>query len=294
MNGSGVLASIVTAGLGKETSAANAFLAKASASATSAGPSVAGAFSVGPTGGGFDPSQLSSYDGLPVAKWIIPELAWARSHGWGGQVTSGYRSPSQVVHGVFATAPQGQSEHRLDVYPGGAVDVSDYQQFASIIAGYPGTQKLIQLPIDPLHFSGTGHARGGMLPFAGSFDKGGVVPGPKGMPSVAIVHGQEVIHAATGLSPSALGLGAAGLGGTSLPSTIINSALQGHPNWQIPAADQKAIAQAKKQIAAAAVATMLKQLGTIPSQGVGGQIQLAQLSNQLQSRAERRRCRRSQ
>lgn len=124
------------------------------------GAAVAGS---GTASGLYSPADLGTFDGLPVADWIIPELVWARAHGWAGSVTSGWRSPSQVVQGVFATAPQGQSEHQYDIYPGGAVDVSDYQQFAQIIAGYPGADKLIQLGIDPLHFSGTGHARGGLV-----------------------------------------------------------------------------------------------------------------------------------
>src|SRR6185312_133693 len=153
-----VMAALVRAGVGKVTSAANAFLGRQVPYGGGAG-SVAGL----PSGGGFSPSQLASFDGMQVAKWIVPELLWARARGWAGRVTSGWRSPSAVVHGLFATAPQGQSEHQYDIYPGGAVDVSDYQQFASIIRGYPGKDKLIQLGIDPLHFSGTGHARGGLL-----------------------------------------------------------------------------------------------------------------------------------
>src|SRR5206468_3223301 len=45
-----------------------------------------------------------------------------------------------------------------------------------IIHGYPGAQKLIQLGIDPLHFSGTGHARGGLF-------------APGGMAHAASTHG---------------------------------------------------------------------------------------------------------
>ena len=166
-----------------------------------------------PTGGGFSPSQLGTYDGLQVAKWIIPELAWARSKGWGGSVTSGWRSPTQVVSGVFATAPQGQSEHRLDVYPGGAVDVSDYQQFAQIIAGYPGAQKLIQLGIDPLHFSGTGHRTGGI--YAGAFGNGGVVSASS--PTLALFgeHGPETAAFIPGYAQG----------------TIMGAAMAGHPSW---------------------------------------------------------------
>lgn len=157
VKGGGVLGDITRAALQMVAHAANSYLGRVAP----AGAGGAGGF--GPSGGGFSPSQLGTFDGLPVAKWIIPELLWARQHGWSGHVTSGYRPASEVVHGEFATAPQGQSEHRLDIYPGGAVDVSDYQQFAQIIAGYPGADRLIQLGIDPLHFSGTGHAAGGLI-----------------------------------------------------------------------------------------------------------------------------------
>lgn len=162
VNGAGPVAGATRAALAKAVTGANAYL-RGHAPASSAGSGGPTSTAGLPTGGGFSPSQLGSFDGKQVADWIIPELEWARAHGWGGTVTSGWRSPTEVVHGVFATAPQGQSEHQYDIYPGGAVDVSDYQQFAQIIRGYPGKDKLIQLGIDPLHFSGTGHARGGLL-----------------------------------------------------------------------------------------------------------------------------------
>jgi hypothetical protein len=147
------------------------------------------------------PKGTASFDGVPVAKWIIPELRWARDHGWGGRVTSGWRDPRQIVHGLFATAPQGQSEHQGTQYPHGAVDLSDYASFASIIRGYHGARRLIQLGIDPLHFSGTGHARGGLLSpgqMASLAYKHGVHPAAKAIRMGAIAmresHGKRTAH----------------------------------------------------------------------------------------------------
>lgn len=154
----GALQDLANGALGKATAAANSYVAKLQPSPSAGG----GSFPSNPSAF-YNPSQLQTFDGLPVPKWTVPELSWARGRGWGGRVTSGWRSPSDVVHGAFATAPQGKSEHRFDIWPHGAVDVSDYQQFAQIIRGYPGVEKLIQLPIDPLHFSGTGHAAGGFV-----------------------------------------------------------------------------------------------------------------------------------
>jgi len=45
-------------------------------------------------------------------------------------------------------------------YPGGAVDVSDPSQLLAVLRGYPGPEKLVGgvlSPVDPEHFSATGH-----------------------------------------------------------------------------------------------------------------------------------------
>jgi hypothetical protein len=111
----------------------------------------------------------SMFDGHPVANWIIPELRWARAHGWGGSVASGWRSRQEqavlyaryLAGGPLAAAP-GSSMHEQTKYPGGAVDVSDYTTLAGMIGRYPGRYKLKWFgPGDPVHFSGTGHRAGG-------------------------------------------------------------------------------------------------------------------------------------
>jgi hypothetical protein len=97
-----------------------------------------------------------------IADWIIPVLEWASEHGWGGTVTSGYRTYYEQAQlnaaGAFS-APAGLSNHETTVYPGGAVDVTDPSQLINVLRGYPGPLKLVGGvlgPIDPEHFSATG------------------------------------------------------------------------------------------------------------------------------------------
>lgn len=132
-----------------------------------------------PTGGGKFPTlsddfptadaNLRTYDGKPVAGWIVPHLKYARSHGWKGVVTSGYRSDEEQktacehVCGNPAGCPgtcaaPGSSNHRGKVWPLGAVDVSDNVNFGRIVADSPHPGRLINdLPADRVHFSQTGH-----------------------------------------------------------------------------------------------------------------------------------------
>lgn len=125
------------------------------------------------------PSGVGTYDGQPVDKWIIPVLQWAAAHGWPGSVLSGYRTDAQQLAAAASYAaskgetiaqiyPDGPlaDNHVQPNYPGGAVDVSDAPQLASVLAGYPGHPSLIWgEPVigDPDHFSATGHAQGGLV-----------------------------------------------------------------------------------------------------------------------------------
>jgi hypothetical protein len=97
-----------------------------------------------------------------IADWIIPVLEWASEHGWGGTVTSGYRTYYEQAQlnaaGAFS-APAGLSNHETTVYPGGAVDVTSPSQLINVLRGYPGPLKLVGGvlgPVDPEHFSATG------------------------------------------------------------------------------------------------------------------------------------------
>jgi hypothetical protein len=159
--GTATVRRITQAGLNKVAMAANAFIARNM-------PAMAGGPSGGPgTGGAAGPGGLGSYDGYRVANWIIPILNWARSHGWTGRVTSGYRS-------------EPGSEHALVNWPGGAIDVGNSAAVAqgtnlyNVLRGYPGHPNLLwggqyitgytgPGGHDFGHFSGTGHKMGGVL-----------------------------------------------------------------------------------------------------------------------------------
>ena len=99
----------------------------------------------------------------PIAGWIVPVLQWAAAHGWTGLVVSGYRTYAEQAAinamGLFS-APAGSSNHETTAYPGGAVDVTNPRQLIGVLRAYPGPFKLIGGvlgPIDPEHFSATGH-----------------------------------------------------------------------------------------------------------------------------------------
>lgn len=123
--------------------------------------------SLGSLGSGFALSRGGvNFDGHVVAGWIAPILSWARAHGWGGSVTSGYRSFSQQAAlyaryragGNIAAVP-GESNHEKLNYPGGAVDVSEPAQLNAVLRGYPRRPNLVWGgPVigDQVHFSATG------------------------------------------------------------------------------------------------------------------------------------------
>lgn len=113
--------------------------------------------------------QLVKIDGYYVAGWIADIVLWARKHGWHGVVTSGYRSDAdqrEACRHVCGNpngcpgrcAKPGTSNHRYKVYPGGAVDVSDYGTFGQVVKRFPnGPTIKNDLPADPVHFSLSGH-----------------------------------------------------------------------------------------------------------------------------------------
>jgi hypothetical protein len=105
------------------------------------------------------------FEGVRVCNYIVPILQSARSLGWNGQVTSGYRSYAEQVaihnSGIFSAAP-GQSNHEgcgggTSGSGQGAVDVSDYTAFGAAMAqlGYPLRNTLGG--VDPVHFSPAGN-----------------------------------------------------------------------------------------------------------------------------------------
>lgn len=107
--------------------------------------------------------------GVQVAAWIAPVVSYAHSHGWRGNVLSGYRSDTAQRAACIHVcgnpngcpnrcAKPGTSNHRETKYPGGAIDVSDPAGFQRAIASYPGGAPLRNgLPgTDPGHMSVSG------------------------------------------------------------------------------------------------------------------------------------------
>jgi hypothetical protein len=109
----------------------------------------------------------TTFDGVPVAKWLVPYLKWARSHGWQGKLVSGYRSPaySDSLCRKMCGAPScpGLCAGRASNHSGssvghGALDVSDYFKFGEVIAKCPLSPRIFNdLPRDRVHFSANGH-----------------------------------------------------------------------------------------------------------------------------------------
>jgi hypothetical protein len=110
---------------------------------------------------------VTRYDGVPVAKWMVPYLTYARNHGWKGRLVSGYRTPeySDSLCRRMCGAPRcpglcagRSSNHSGSERPRGAVDVSDYDNFGRIVAHAPYSPTLInRLPRDHVHYSASGN-----------------------------------------------------------------------------------------------------------------------------------------
>lgn len=125
-----------------------------------------------------DPDNLSTFEGTTVPAWMVgldpgpngSHVNWLqkiRATGiWHGQINSGYRTPaySEGLCIAMCGAPScpgrcaGRStNHAKKVYPGGAIDVSDYVNFA-IAARQVGAPFQNALgAADPVHFSPSGH-----------------------------------------------------------------------------------------------------------------------------------------
>lgn len=175
----GAIGQIAQAAVNNSAAAANKLLQREAANTNTAGITGAGGGAAGSTPSGV--AGLGKFDGLPVASWIIPELLYAQRHGWHGDITSGWRSPTEVIHSSVV-APQGQSEHQGTQWPHGAVDFgspsegTNRKAFERASVGYTG-HRLIKATgfVDEGHMSGTGHERGG---YVNAFEEGGLVPIP--------------------------------------------------------------------------------------------------------------------
>lgn len=115
----------------------------------------------------FNEPGVTLYDGVHVAKWLVPYLQYARSHGWRGRLVSGWRDPaySEKLCYNMCGAPRcpglcagRSSNHSGSVKPHGALDVSYYYDFGRIIRGCTYTPHLTNhLPRDPVHWSASGY-----------------------------------------------------------------------------------------------------------------------------------------
>lgn len=108
-----------------------------------------------------------TFDGKPCAKWMVPYLEWAREHGgWKGRLESGFRDPEYSEHLCYqrcgapscpGTCAGRSSNHCGDEAPHGAIDVTQYVQFAEAMKRCPLKPKIYNdLPNDRVHFSATG------------------------------------------------------------------------------------------------------------------------------------------
>lgn len=125
-----------------------------------------------------DPDHISTFEGVAVAAWMVGRDAgpdgshvnWLqkiRDTGiWHGVVVSGARTAEHSEDLCYAMCGRPScpgmcagrsSNHVVDAgYPDGAVDVSDYDNFERA-ARLVGAPLINDLPIDPVHFSPSGH-----------------------------------------------------------------------------------------------------------------------------------------
>lgn len=109
---------------------------------------------------------VTKFDGVPVAAVAVPYLSWARNHGWSGRLVSGWRDPrySESLCYRMCGRPRcpGQcagtsSNHVGTTKDRFAIDVSEYHQFARVIARCPLRPRIFNdLPNDRVHFSPSG------------------------------------------------------------------------------------------------------------------------------------------
>lgn len=112
-------------------------------------------------------SGVSWYDGKQVASWLVPYLVWARKNGWRGRVNSGWRDPVYSERLCYAMCGRPScpgrcagrgSNHAGSSKPHGAVDVSDYYTFGSLMKRCPYQPRIFNAlgARDPVHMSASG------------------------------------------------------------------------------------------------------------------------------------------
>jgi len=109
---------------------------------------------------------VGSFDGIVVAKSVIPVLQWCRQHGWHGRLVSGYRTPAYSEQLCYRMCGRPScpgrcagraTNHAYATASRFAVDVSDYVNFGHIVASCPLRPHIHNdLPNDRVHFSPSG------------------------------------------------------------------------------------------------------------------------------------------
>jgi hypothetical protein len=118
-----------------------------------------------------NPIGVTTFDGVRVARWLVPYLKHARATGtWKGHLVSGWRDPAYseklCYHMCGRPSCPGKcagraSNHAGSSVPRGAVDVSDYYAFGRAVHGWKpknGWPVIFNAlgAQDPVHFSASG------------------------------------------------------------------------------------------------------------------------------------------
>jgi hypothetical protein len=115
-----------------------------------------------------NPIGVTTFDGVRVARWMVPYLKWARAHGWHGWLISGFRDPAYSEWLCFHMCGKPQcpgkcagrsSRHVGKKKPNGAVDVAHYDEFAAVMRHCPLSPRIFNSlgAQDPVHFSAQGN-----------------------------------------------------------------------------------------------------------------------------------------
>ena len=216
VKGDGTIATIVRSALGKMASAANAYAAahqpKASASSSGSAP---GGHVTGGGRGAYAALRLGRTDqgvdfggagpvGAVLAGRVRSTGIWPGWPGTGGIVYSTAKGNVYIMEDFAPSVRAGTQLNPGDVIgsaTGGSTGIeTGWANTAGTgpLTPYNGAADGTPMPGGIAFKRFLGYALGGLLPFAGAFKNGGVVPGQIGAPAMALVHGGEVIHAATG------------------------------------------------------------------------------------------------
>lgn len=119
-------------------------------------------------GWSYNGGDIVTFDGKPTVEWLAYRMEVARAAGWGGYLVSGYRTPEYSIQLCYnmCGAPScpgrcagAATNHAKKGYGGGAIDVSDYYTFGSLMRTLPipGIRIFNALGAqDPVHFSASG------------------------------------------------------------------------------------------------------------------------------------------